>query len=70
VVGEFVSSKQGLGYLIQSSTLAFDVATMFAAVVSLSVIGITASSLVRWVQARVVFWERRDAAGATLSEAG
>jgi ABC-type nitrate/sulfonate/bicarbonate transport system permease component len=43
---------------------------MFAAVVSLSVIGITASSLVRWVQARVVFWERRDAAGATLSEAG
>jgi NitT/TauT family transport system permease protein len=70
VVGEFVSSKQGLGYLIQSSTLAFDVATMFAAVVSLSVIGISASSLMRWVHARVVFWERRDAAGATLSEGG
>ena len=70
VVGEFVSSKEGLGYLIQSSTLAFDVATMFASVVSLSIIGITASSLVRWVQARVVFWERREAAGATLSEAG
>lgn len=70
VVGEFVSSKQGLGYLIQSSTLAFDVATMFAAVVSLSIIGITTSSLMRRLQARVVFWERRDAAGATLSEAG
>ena len=70
VVGEFVSSKQGLGYLIQYSTLAFDVATMFAAVVSLSAIGITASSLVRWVHGRVVFWERRDVAGATLSEAG
>ncbi|MEN9885870.1 MAG: hypothetical protein RL758_448 [Pseudomonadota bacterium] len=70
VVGEFVSSKQGLGYLIQSSTLAFDVATMFAAVVSLSIIGITASSLMRWLHGRVVFWERRDAAGATLSEAG
>jgi hypothetical protein len=39
-------------------------------VVSLSIIGITASTLVRWVQARVVFWERREAAGATLSEAG
>ena len=70
VVGEFVSSKEGLGYLIQSSTLSFDVATMFASVVSLSIIGITASTLVRWVQARVVFWERREAAGATLSEAG
>ena len=33
-------------------------------------IGITASSLVRWVHGRVVFWERRDVAGATLSEAG
>jgi len=70
VVGEFVSSKEGLGYLIQASTLSFDVATMFASVVSLSIIGITASSLVRWLQARVVFWERREAAGATLSEAG
>lgn len=70
VVGEFVSSKEGLGYLIQSSTLSFDVATMFAAVVSLAIIGISGSSLVRWVQARVVFWERREAAGATLSEAG
>jgi len=70
IVGEFVSSKQGLGYLIQSSTLSFDVATMFASVVSLSVIGITASSLMRWIQSRVVFWEQRDATGTTLSEAG
>jgi NitT/TauT family transport system permease protein len=68
IVGEFVSAKEGLGYLIQSSTLSFDVATMFAAVVSLSAIGITASSIVRFVQARVVFWERRDSSGATLSE--
>lgn len=70
IVGEFVSSKQGLGYLIQSSTLSFDVATMFASVVSLSVIGIAASSLMRWIQSRVVFWEQRNAAGTTLSEAG
>jgi ABC-type nitrate/sulfonate/bicarbonate transport system permease component len=41
---------------------------MFAAVVSLSAIGITASSIVRFAQARVVFWERRDASGATLPE--
>lgn len=69
IVGEFVSSKQGLGYLIQSSTLSFDVATMFASVVSLAVIGITASGIVRFVQARLVFWERREGAGASVTEA-
>ena len=68
IVGEFVSAKEGLGYLIQSSTLSFDVATMFAAVVSLSAVGITASSIVRFIQAKVVFWEQRDSSGATLSE--
>jgi len=69
VVGEFVSSKQGLGYLIQSSTLSFDVATMFAAILSLSLIGILASTLVRMLHSRLVFWERRDgAAPAPLSE--
>lgn len=70
IVGEFVSSKEGLGYLIQSSTLSFDVATMFAAIVSLAVVGILASGVVRYVQSKAVFWERRDQASATKSEAG
>ncbi len=56
VVGEFVSAKSGLGYLIQSSTLNFDVATMFAAIISLSLIGITFTSVLRAVQRRVVYW--------------
>lgn len=69
VVGEFVSSRQGLGYLIQSSTLSFDVATMFAAILTLSAIGITASSLVRLLHRVLVFWERGDKAStAVLSE--
>lgn len=69
IVGEFVSSKEGLGYLIQSSTLSFDVATMFASVVSLAAIGITASGIVRFVHARLVFWDRREAAGTSVAEA-
>jgi NitT/TauT family transport system permease protein len=69
VVGEFVSSKQGLGYLIQSSTLSFDVATMFAAILTLSLIGIVASTIVRLLHGKLVFWERRDSAVTTpLSE--
>lgn len=56
VVGEFVSAKSGLGYLIQSSTLNFDVATMFAAIISLSLIGIVFTGVLRVVQRRVVYW--------------
>ncbi len=60
IVGEFVSAKEGLGYLIQSSTLSFDVATMFASVATLSVMGILASTFIRWLHGRLVFWEARD----------
>ncbi len=57
VVGEFIAARQGLGFLIQSSTLNFDVATMFAAIFSLAIVGVIATSIVRFVQSRIVFWE-------------
>lgn len=60
VVGEFIAAQKGLGYLIQSSTLNFDVATMFAAIISLAMVGVTASAVIRAIQARVVFWESRN----------
>ena len=69
IVGEFVSSKQGLGYLIQSSTLSFDVATMFASVASLAVIGIVASSFMRFLHRRFVFWSQREDTGKSVTEA-
>ncbi|MEI6113831.1 MAG: ABC transporter permease [Burkholderiales bacterium] len=56
VVGEFLSARSGLGYLIQSSTLNFDVATMFAAIASLALIGVTLTSLIRLLHRRIVFW--------------
>lgn len=68
VVGEFIAARQGLGYLIQSSTLNFDVATMFAAILSLSFVGVVATSLVRLIERRVVFWARR-VPSVTVSEA-
>lgn len=59
VVGEFIAAQKGLGYLIQSSTLNFDVATMFAAIITLSLTGVAATTLIRAIQARVLFWEAR-----------
>ncbi len=57
VVGEFISARAGLGFLIQSSTLNFDVSTMFAAIISLSIIGVTFTFTLRKIQSVVVHWK-------------
>jgi NitT/TauT family transport system permease protein len=60
VVGEFLSSQRGLGYLISSASVNMSVATMFAGVVLLAVIGVCGAQIVRVLQRRVVFWEQYD----------
>jgi NitT/TauT family transport system permease protein len=56
VIGEFVASDRGLGYLIlvASSQLQTDVA--FVAIVSLAICGIALFSIVNFVEALVVPW--------------
>jgi NitT/TauT family transport system permease protein len=61
VVGEFLSSQQGRGYLISSASVNMSVSTMFAGVVLLALIGVCGAHVVRVVQRRVVFWEQREA---------
>ena len=68
VVGEFVASTRGLGYLVATSQANFDVATMFAALVGLVAIGLIGTQIVRAIHGRIVFWEARSA-GETVSEA-
>lgn len=69
VVGEFITARHGLGFLIQASTLSFDVATMFAAIISLSIIGVVSTTMIRLIQARVVHWAERNAAAGTATAA-
>ncbi|MGM4907202.1 ABC transporter permease [Tardiphaga sp. 866_E4_N2_1] len=57
VVGEFVAAQQGLGSLIQASSLNFDVPTMFVCILTLAFMGSLASLVVRIAHRRVVFWE-------------
>ncbi|AOB31218.1 ABC transporter permease [Bordetella sp. H567] len=59
VVGEFLSAQEGLGYLIASASVSMSLATMFAGVLLLAVIGLAGSMLMRRVHHRVVFWESR-----------
>ncbi|MEL3891995.1 ABC transporter permease [Ferrovibrio sp. MS7] len=68
VVAEFIAAQKGLGYLIQSSTLNFDVATMFAAIISLAFVGIVATTVIRVIQAKVVFWDGGRPRASTQAE--
>jgi NitT/TauT family transport system permease protein len=61
VVAEFVASSEGLGWLIQSSLANFNTAQMFAALISLVLIGIVGTHLVQLLHHRIVFWDRHAA---------
>jgi NitT/TauT family transport system permease protein len=57
VVGEFLSSQSGLGYLIASSSVSMNMATMFSGLILLALIGLCGAQSVRAIQHRVIFWE-------------
>jgi NitT/TauT family transport system permease protein len=58
VVCEIISSRRGLGNVIQASALNFDVGTMFACVIILSAMGIVATQIIRFAHRKLVFWEK------------
>ncbi|MGH8221695.1 MAG: ABC transporter permease [Woeseiaceae bacterium] len=58
VVGEFIASTRGLGFLIQASSNLLDLGVVFAALISLAAIGICGTQFVRLVQRRLIFWQR------------
>ena len=58
VVAEFVSSREGLGHMIQASTVDLNVAMMFACAIILAVIGVILTQIVTQVRRRVAFWDR------------
>jgi NitT/TauT family transport system permease protein len=56
VVGEFVGSNSGLGYVLQIANGNFDLPLMFAALVVLSVIGVILFGLVDLVERLMIPW--------------
>lgn len=57
IVGEFVSSDQGLGYLVLLGRTNFDTPLMFVAMLSLMVLGAAAYGCVSLVERIVLRWE-------------
>jgi NitT/TauT family transport system permease protein len=60
IVGEFVGSQSGLGFLILQRNFNMDMAGVFAILVVLSVMGVGLHATVRAIQRRVVFWLEDD----------
>jgi NitT/TauT family transport system permease protein len=56
VVGEFVGANSGIGFVLQRSIGNFELPTMFAALVTLSVIGIILFWIIDLIERLVVPW--------------
>ena len=68
VVAEFVSSTKGLGYLISAAVVNLETNTMFAALISLAVLGVAGSLAIRFLHSRIVFWDKGSAAQTAAAE--
>jgi NitT/TauT family transport system permease protein len=64
VVGEFVASSEGLGWLIQSAMANFNTSMMFASIFTLIALGLIGTSLVRFAHRKLVFWDRSSLSAA------
>jgi NitT/TauT family transport system permease protein len=60
VVGELISSNRGLGYLIQAASQDFDTATVFAALIAVTVLVMALNELVEAAERRVLRWRPAD----------
>jgi NitT/TauT family transport system permease protein len=56
VVGEYLGSAAGLGYIIQQAEGVFDVAGVFAGMIVLAVFVVLIDMLVTWVERRLLVW--------------
>jgi NitT/TauT family transport system permease protein len=58
IVAEFVTSDQGLGYLIVFATGLLNTVMMLSAIVTLSVIGLALYFAIELLGKAIVYWER------------
>ena len=59
IVGEFIASEEGLGYLILQVQVALDTAAMFMAVLMITLVGVTLYGLVLFLERLIVVRDAR-----------
>jgi NitT/TauT family transport system permease protein len=60
VVGEYLGSARGMGYLILQAEGTFDVNTVFAGIVVLTVFALLLDGLVSAIEKRLMKWQPRS----------
>jgi NitT/TauT family transport system permease protein len=60
IVGEFVASQRGLGYVILSAQGTFDTTRVFAAVVLLAILGMVLYGTLAWAERKATPWRVRE----------
>jgi NitT/TauT family transport system permease protein len=66
IVGEFVSSQRGLGYVILSAQGMFDIPRVFAALVVLAALGIALFWAIVWAERRSIPWHASQSEAARI----
>lgn len=66
VVGEYVGATEGLGLMVQSSGANFNTNGVFAALVILAIVSLTAEALVTALENRLIRWRPSQSIEATL----
>jgi NitT/TauT family transport system permease protein len=56
VIGEFMSSNRGIGFLISQATGLFDTASVFAGIIVLAVVGAVINTALKYLEAWVLRW--------------
>jgi NitT/TauT family transport system permease protein len=56
VIGEFMSSNKGIGYLIATATGLFNTASVYAGIIVLAAVGALINAGLRQVETRVLRW--------------
>ena len=59
VVGEFVASTEGLGYLIKQGQNLYDLPMMFAAIIVLMLLATAVYGLLSLLEHKALHWERQ-----------
>jgi len=66
IVAEFVGSSAGLGYVMQATNYTLDVATTFAVLVVLGIVGLALHGVIAFLSRRFVYWSAHDRGAADL----
>jgi NitT/TauT family transport system permease protein len=58
VIGEFMSSNRGIGFLINQATGLFNTTSVYAGIIVLALVGAIINTALKYIEAYVMRWQR------------